>query len=132
MDRQLAGQEHRLKDRDWISEKVGHDMRKRGVSAERAFAALKDLIRYTFQYPDDTYADGVRIDIERMRADGFGLAGFRNMWSSADCKGIVSVWRVPSEDQVAEVQFHTAASFAARETTFEAYARLRTLECDGA
>src|SRR5215469_16116812 len=65
-DRYLVGLENRLKGRDRIEERISHDMRKRRVSADRAIAAQTDLIRYTFQYPDDTYADGVRTDIKRM------------------------------------------------------------------
>lgn len=123
--------ERQSKERDWITEKVSHDMRKRGVSAERAFGALKDVIRYTFQYPDDRYADGVRADVERLTGEGFALAGWRNMWGGNTGKGIVSVWRIPSAGEVFEMQFQTAAGFAARQSTFEAYARLRTLGCDG-
>jgi hypothetical protein len=129
-DRHLVGLENRLKGRDRIEEKISHDMRKRGVSPERAIAAQKDLIRYTFEYPDGTYADGVRTDIVRMEADGFGLAGFRNMWSSAHCKGITSVWLVPGEGQAFELRFHTAASFRAMQETHGVYKRLRALPTD--
>jgi hypothetical protein len=129
-DRHLVGLENRLKGRDKIEERISHDMRKRGLSAEQALAAMKDLIRYTFQYPDDTYADGVRADVERMTADGFGLAGFRNMWSSPHCKGITSVWRVPGDGQAFELRFHTAASFGAMEETRGVYKRLRALPTD--
>lgn len=123
--------EREPKQRDWITEKVSHDMRKRGVSAERAFGALKDVIRYTFQYRDDRYADGVRADVERLTGEGFALAGWRNMWGGSTGKGIVSVWRIPSAGEVFEMQFHTAASFTARQETFSAYWRLRGLECGG-
>jgi hypothetical protein len=52
------------------------------------------------------------------------------MWSSADCKGITSVWRVPGEGQAFELRFHTAASFGAMHETHRVYQRLRALPTD--
>jgi hypothetical protein len=135
--RQLVGFEHRLKARDRIEERVIHDMRKRDVSAERAFSALTDTLRYTFQYPDDSYADGIAADVARMKAEGFELAGLRNMWAepSPGCKGINSVWRAADAaggQQLFEVQFHTEASYTARQETYPTYSRLRTLKCGDA
>jgi hypothetical protein len=135
--RQLVGFEHRLKARDRIEEKVIHDMRKRGVSAERSFSALTDTLRYTFQYPEDGYADAIAADVARMKSEGFELAGLRNMWAepSPGCKGINSVWRAADAaggQQLFEVQFHTEASYAARQETYPAYSRLRTLKCGDA
>jgi hypothetical protein len=135
--RQLAGFEHRLKSRDRIEAKVTHGMRKRGVSAERAFSALTDTLRYTFQYADDNYADGIAADVRRLKAEGFELAGLRNMWaeSNVGCRGINSVWRATDAaggQQLFEVQFHTEASYAARQETYPTYLRLRGLECGGA
>ena len=39
-------------------------------------------------------------------------------------------WRVPQNGQLFEVQFHTQASFEAKEQTHAAYERLRTLPPD--
>jgi hypothetical protein len=135
--RQLVGFEHRLKSRERIEAKVIHGMRKRAVSAERAFSALTDTLRYTFQYPDDNYADGIAADVRRLKAEGFELAGLRNMWDepSPGCKGINSVWRAADTAggrQLFEVQFHTEASYAARQETYPTYLRLRALECGNA
>jgi hypothetical protein len=129
-DRCLVGLEFRLKGRDRLEEKVAHDMQKRGVTAEQAFAAVKDAIRYTFQYSDDNYSRGVRADVERMTSEGFELMDFRNSWANEEYKGINSRWRVADNGQVFEVQFHTEASFAAKQETHAAYERLRTLPAD--
>jgi hypothetical protein len=125
--RHLVGLEHRLKGKDRIEEKVSHDMQKRGDTAEEAFAAIKDTIRYTFCYPDDTYSRGVRADCGRLKEAGFDLADFRNSWKHEEYKGINSRWRVPENGQLFEVQFHTQASFEAKQNTHAAYERLRTL-----
>ena len=129
-DRHLVGLAHRLKGQDRIEEKVDFDMKKWGVTAEQAFANVKDAIRYTLQYPDDKYSQGVRTDIERIKAEGFELVEFRNSWTREEYKGINSRWRVPENAQLFEIQFHTQASFEAKEETHKAYKRLRVLPDD--
>ena len=129
-DRHLVGLEHRLKGQDRIEEKVDFDMKKWGVTAEQAFANVKDAIRYTLQYPDDKYSHGVRADIERIKAEGFELVEFRNSWTHEEYKGINSRWQVPENAQLFEIQFHTQASFEAKQQTHAAYERLRVLPDD--
>jgi hypothetical protein len=129
-DRHLVGLDHRLKGKERIEEKVAHDMQKRGVSAEQAFGSVKDTIRYTFQYPEEKYAPGVTADVERLKTAGFELTDLRNSWDNAEYKGINSRWRVPDNGQLFEVQFHTQASFEAKQETHAAYERLRTLPSD--
>jgi hypothetical protein len=128
--RHLVGFEHRLKDRERIEEKVTKAMSERGLTAEQAFSELKDAIRYTFQYPEGTYASGVRADCERLKREGFELAEFRNTWTNEEYKGINSRWRIPGSEQLFEVQFHTEASFTAKQETHTAYKQLRTLPPD--
>jgi hypothetical protein len=131
-DRHLAGLENRLKGLDRIEEKVSHDMQKRGVTADEAFRAVKDAIRYTFCYPEDRYAAGVVADCTRLRNAGFELSDLRNSWAQEEYKGINSRWRIPGTGQLFEVQFHTQASLEAKEETHGAYERLRTLPPDHA
>lgn len=131
-DRHLVGLEFRLKERDRIEEKITKAMSERGRSAEQAFDELKDAIRYTFRYPDDEYAKGVRADVDRLKAEGFELAEFRNTWTKTneEYKGINSRWRAPEGGQLFEVQFHTEVSFHAKQETHDVYERLRTLPPD--
>jgi hypothetical protein len=129
-ERRLAGLEHRLKGRDRVDEKVSHDMQKRGVSADEAFGAVKDVIRYTFCYPDDRYTAGVPADCQRLKDAGFELSDFRNMWAYEEYKGINTRWRIPENGQLFEIQFHTDASLEAKEVTHAAYERLRSLPPD--
>jgi hypothetical protein len=129
-DRHLAGLEYRLKERYRIEEKVEFDVRKWGVTPDQAFSNVKDAIRYTFQYPEERYAEGVLGDIERLKSEGFQLTECRNSWAGVEYKGINSRWRVPESGQLFEVQFHTPASFTAKQQTHGAYERLRTLPED--
>jgi hypothetical protein len=129
-DRALVGLENRLKVRERLSEKIESDMRKWGVTAAQAFSNIKDAIRYTLEYPADRYSDGVRMDCQRIEDAGFELAERRNSWDGDQYKGINSRWRVPENGQLFEVQFHTRASFEAKQQTHAAYERLRTLPED--
>lgn len=130
--RHLAGLEHRLKGRYRIEEKVTEAVEERGHSVEDAFGMVKDAIRYTFCYPEDSYTDGVYADCERLENAGFERFDRRNSWDRDEYKGINSRWRVPESGQLFEAQFHTEASLAAKEETHDAYKQLRTLPADDA
>jgi len=129
-ERALVGLEHRLKGRERIEEKVMHDVQKKGISAEQAFADMKDAIRYTFQYPEEKYAAGVQADTQRLKDEGAEYVDSRNTWTSEQYKGVNSWWRDGDSGQLFEVQFHTRASFDAKQETHGAYERLRKLPDD--
>lgn len=124
-DRHLVGLDRRLKGRDRLTEKVTEAMRFKGRSATDAFAEVKDAIRYTFQYPDNRYSEGVHADCERLKAEGFEPVDRKNSWTAEEYKGVNSRWRVPETGQLFEVQFHTEESFHAKQKTHTAYERLR-------
>jgi hypothetical protein len=129
-DRHLAGLEHRLKGRERVEQKVTHDVQKKGLSAEQAFADVKDAIRYTLRYSEDKYVAGVQADVQRLKDAGTEFVDSRNTWASEQYKGINSWWREQASGQLFEVQFHTQASFDAKQETHGAYERLRTLPED--
>src|SRR5450756_1160064 len=125
-DRQLTGLEHRRKGDDRIMEKVANWMSAQpSLTPEDALAMVKDPIRYTFQYTEDHYTDGVCADIDRLKEFGFEQVELRNSWGHEEYKGINSRWRVPDNGQLFEVQFHTGISFEAKQLTHPAYERLR-------
>ena len=123
--RGFVGLEYRLKGCDRVKERVAEDRRVKGRTVDEALRNLTDAIRYTFQYPDQRYAAGVRADVARLMAHGFTEVGLRNCWSSSQYKGITSCWREPESGQLFEVQFHTRPSFEAMQITHPAYMRLR-------
>lgn len=124
-DRHLAGLENRLKGKDRLTEKIKEAMTERTRTVDQAVATIKDAIRYTFCYPDDRYTEGVYADCERLAQAGFVPVNRRNSWDAEEYKGINSRWRVPSNGQLFEVQFHTQASLDAKEETHWAYEKLR-------
>lgn len=124
--RHLVGFDHRLKGEDRLSEKISNAMTERARTAAEAFASVKDAIRYTFQYTEDRYATSVIRDCERLKSAGFELVERKNCWGTEQYKGINSRWREPGTGQLFEVQFHTQASFEAKQETHAAYEKLRS------
>jgi hypothetical protein len=129
-DRHLIGFEHRLKGRDRIKEKVFDKMEEFFCSAEEAVSVVSDTIRYTFQYREARYTQGVWSDIERLKGEGFKLHQLKNSWAGEEYKGINSQWIEPDTGQRFEVQFHTRISFEAKQLTHDAYERIRTQKAD--
>ena len=91
---------------------------------------MPDTIRYTFQYREARYTQGVRTDIERLKDQGFEMHKLKNSWSDEQYKGINSQWIEPDTGQRFEVQFHTRISFEAKQLTHLAYERLRSQQAD--
>jgi hypothetical protein len=129
-DRRLIGFEHRLKGRDRIKEKVYDGIKLLKHSPEEAVSLVPDTIRYTFQYRESRYTQGVWADIERLKGEGFKLHKLKNYWSDDQYKGINSTWIEPDTGQRFEVQFHTRISFEAKQLTHTAYERIRTKQAD--
>ena len=129
-DRDLVGFEHRLKGRDRIKEKVHSKMEEFYFSPEQAISTVSDTIRYTFQYREARYTQGIWSDIGRLKEQGFELRALKNSWSAEEYKGINSQWIEPDTGQRFEVQFHTRISFEAKQLTHSAYERLRTEDVD--
>jgi hypothetical protein len=129
-DRHLIGFEHRLKGRDRIKEKVYDTMNEFDFSPEESASLVPDAIRYTFQYREAGYTQGVQTDITRLKNQGFELDKLKNSWSDDQYKGINSQWIEPNTGQRFEVQFHTRISFEAKQLTHGAYERLRTRQAD--
>lgn len=124
--RHLVGLDCRLKGEDRLSEKVVSAMAEQpDLTWEGAFATVKDAIRFTLTYPDDHYTAGLLADHELLESEGFELIDRRNTWDGEQYKGINTRWQVPGKGQLFEVQFHTHASYEAKQETHWAYEELR-------
>ena len=129
-DRRLVGFKHRLKGHDRIKEKVYDRIKLLKHSPEEAVSHVSDTIRYTFQYRESRYTQGVLNDMERLKGEGFKLHKLKNYWSDDQYKGINSTWIEPDTGQRFEVQFHTRISFEAKQLTHPAYERIRSKQAD--
>ena len=125
--RHLAGLDHRLKGEDRLKEKVARTLEEQpGLTTRQALSGIPDAVRFTLCYAHEHYSAGVRADLDRLTARGFELAKRpKNSWESDQYKGINTQWREPETGQLFEVQFHTLASFEAKQLTHGAYERIR-------
>lgn len=124
--RGLAGLGHLIKGEDRLKEKVAERLAaKPGRTTQQALHGISDPVRSTFVYHPRHYADGVRADVELLKAEGFELVKLKNLWSDEQYKGINSQWRRPETGLRFEIQFHTRESLQAKELTHEAYERIR-------
>lgn len=125
-DRRLVGFEDRVKGRDRIKEKACAITESLDRTTNQAVSLIPDTLRYTFQYQEARYTQGVWMDIGRLNDQGFVLQKLKNYWSDDKYNGINSQWIEPDSGQRFEVQFHTNISFEAKQLTHPAYERLRT------
>jgi hypothetical protein len=126
--RHLAGFDRRFKGEDRLKEKLSDLLEPpSGLSAAEALGAVSDAVRFTYTYEETRYTTGVIDDVERFKARGFELEKLKNTWTSDQYKGINSQWLEPRARVRFEVQFHTQASFEAKELSHKAYERIRTI-----
>jgi hypothetical protein len=125
-NRHLTGLDQRLKGEDRLKEKVAGELRAfRDITPTQALSSVPDPVRFTFCYGERGYADGVRADTERLKSQGFEQIKLKNSWNSDQYRGINSQWRHLESGVRFEVQFHTRASFEAKQLSHSAYERLR-------
>lgn len=126
-DRHLVGLEHRLKGTERLKEKVAAALEEQpDLTPGQALSAVPDAIRFTLSYSDEQYTAGLTADLERLTACGCELAKpLKNSWESDQYKGINTQWREPATAQLFEVQFHTQASYEAKQLSHAAYERIR-------
>jgi hypothetical protein len=124
--RHLAGLGHMLKGEDRLKEKAADVLLvESNLTVRQALAKIPDVVRFTLVYSQQHYTQGVIVDVQRLKEEGFELVKLKNLWAKENYKGVNSQWRNPDTNLRFEVQFHTPESFAAKELTHEAYERLR-------
>ncbi len=105
-------------------------MEEKNRSADEAISLIPDTIRFTFQYDQAHYTQGVWADIGRLKGQGYELKKLKNSWSKEEYQGINSQWIDPDTGQRFELQFHTRISFEAKQLTHDAYKGLRSGQID--
>ncbi len=88
-------------------------------------ARIHDGIRYTFLFEDQFYSAGVRDAENRLACHGYKLIGRKPSWLGKEYKGINSQWRDSASGQFFEVQFHTPASWDAKQQTHDSYEKVQ-------
>src|ERR1017187_2399555 len=125
---ELVGKKYCLKEPDRVKEKVAAAQEvASNADSDRILADVHDSVRYTLQYSEATYTEGVHSDLGRLKDQGFDLIKLKNFWNYAEYKGINSQWQDRETGRTLEMQFHTPASFDAKQLTHKAYEQLHSL-----
>ncbi|MFI9587083.1 ATP nucleotide 3'-pyrophosphokinase [Streptomyces sp. NPDC052236] len=124
---EVIGFENRLKSPSSLKRKVATSLKEHpGQSAEAALATLSDAVRYTLQWREDQYTDGVTTAAQLLSSWGNDSTKWSNTWGRTEgYKGLNTGWRAPRPGQLFEVQFHTPDSKWAQEATHKLYEEQR-------
>ncbi|MER6305122.1 ATP nucleotide 3'-pyrophosphokinase [Streptomyces sp. NPDC001657] len=124
---ELVGFDHRLKSPDSLKRKVATAMRQTpGRTVDASLGTINDAVRFTLQWPDAKYSQGVTTASALLSAWGNDSTRWSNTWDRTDgYKAINSAWRAPRSHQRFEVQFHTPQSKAAQLETHKLYEEQR-------
>src|SRR5215831_2727329 len=114
-----------LKGADRLKQKLAERISAQpGESADVLLSRIHDGIRYTFVYDDQDYTIGTEETEAALGESGYELITRKPSWDSPDYKGVNTQWRDSDSGVLFEVQFHTHASWDAKQKTHDAYERL--------
>ena len=118
-------EKYALKSLDRFQEKLANLIeRNPDKSPEELAHEIHDGVRYTFVFSEAHYYDATWQLHNMLEEQGFDLEFQRNTWTDPEYKGVNSRWHDPDHDIVFEVQFHTMASWDAKQRNHDAYARI--------
>lgn len=94
--------------------------------------SINDVLRYTFIFPIDSYQKGFEQTLDNLRKEGYRIVERRiwNAWKNAGTdrdtgyRGI-NITIKSSQNQIFELQFHTAESFKLKTKTHKLYEEAR-------
>jgi hypothetical protein len=117
-----------LKDPDRFKEKLADSIRDEpDKSAGQHADEVHDGIRYTFIFDFNEYVSSVKNMTDKLEEHGHELGVRKNNWGSDEYKGINTRWRDDVSGRRFEIQFHTEASWQAKQETHDAYAKINDL-----
>ena len=120
----LQGLDSRLKSEESLARKIQTDAAADGITEDEAAAKIADVLRYTLCIREDEYAATVKATLQKLTDAGCSVIKFKNTWSGFGYKGINSQLKTPG-GYVFELQFHTPASYNAKEEAHKNYEAIR-------
>ncbi len=85
---------------------------------------IHDGVRYTFVFDEDRYYESTCQVHSKLEEQGFHLEFRRNTWTDLEYKGVNSRWHDLANNMLFEVQFHTTASWNAKQHTHDTYVKI--------
>ncbi|MGH3390072.1 MAG: hypothetical protein ACRDOO_14480 [Actinomadura sp.] len=111
-----------VKGSDRFKEKLAKDISDQPNSPPATLAnKIHDGARYTFSFDDASYTAKFAKATGELRRKGYELILQKPSWRGLGYKGVNTRWRDPKTGQIFEVQFHTPASWQAKQVTHKAY-----------
>lgn len=120
----LQGLDFRLKTEESLTRKIQSDAAADGITEDEAAAKIADVLRYTLCIQEDEYAATVNASLQKLTAADCTVVKFKNTWGGFGYKGINSQLKTPG-GYVFELQFHTPASYNAKEEVHKYYEIIR-------
>ena len=120
----LQGLDSRLKSEESLARKIQTDAAADGITEDEAAAKIADVLRYTLCIREDEYAATVKATLQKLTDAGCSVIKFKNTWGGFGYKGINSQLKTPG-GYVFELQFHTPASYNAKEEEHKYYEVVR-------
>ena len=121
----LVGLEHRLKSKESLARKILSDAHDMEVSLEEAASGIGDVVRYTFCIDEDQYVPVTDKTLKYLSEKHISVIKFRNRWGGEGYKGINMNLKT-ADGIIFELQFHTPASFEAKELEHANYEIVRS------
>jgi hypothetical protein len=87
--------------------------------------SIHDGIRFTFAFDVEGYTKGLEKVRAKLHQSGYELELLKTSWDSNDYKGVNSRWRDNESKVLFEVQFHTHASWQAKQETHDLYEKMQ-------
>ena len=102
-----------------------------GLPLEVSGELMNDVLRYTMILDEGSYASGAQNTLDQLRADGFEIGRINNAWAREGGYQGLNVTVETPDGHKFELQFHTEASFNAKEhLTHGLYEEMRLLPED--
>ncbi len=118
-------EKYALKSLDRFQEKLAKQIaRFPGANATDLANEIHDGVRYTFVFDADNYVDGITNTRAKIEAEGYSLIEMKPSWHADEYKGVNSRWRDVASGSLFEVQWHTPASWEAKQRTHDAYEKI--------
>jgi hypothetical protein len=121
----LEGLEFMFKDVQSLTRKIHDKAKERNTSLMKSASRIVDALRYTAVTDEKNYAATVHNTLKGLRREGFGILEVETHWKRGDSyNGIHVIAKHPNGTNI-EIQFHTTASFAAKQANHKWYERAR-------
>ncbi len=112
MDGTIRGREYRLKTEESLLRKMNEAyLANPALEPDKVASDIKDSVRYTMEFPDNTYTMKVSESLDALQKEGHTPVKAKNYWEQDDPYQGINVTMKSPEGHLWELQFHTPESY---------------------